>query len=751
MSAHLNPDSSFAFDFIPIDGSGEVRLEDSSGRELFTSQVPMFDLASDEPLPDIPEESRPSSLPKPATPPRGESTAASSGQAGPGGLWIEGDVLMCGCPDCRAPMTIRSWLMIADCWNCGISIELSEEQEREAMRLMEEQQRRHEKRVASPRPKPQQPTPGSPPAAATKPEKPRPQTSPMPEKQRPANPPGQPTRESTGRKQEPTPAARPKPTEPQRRPQPRPTPPPPKTGKTSTPDAPPTQPKWQTHPAHPGGRRRHPGVPLTGARARIRQMANTGTTGVVVRDWFKDTPAWLISLVIHMALLMLLAIFTLPYEVDEDLITLSATVSADVKEGGTKVQIDPKDEIKFDLPVPPKTNLDNPNVREAMVRADQDARELRVDPNTIDPQMPELNAVKSKITQHGSPSAALAARDPRVRVEMVKAEGGTTLTEAAVARGLRWLAQQQQPDGRWKLDGGIRSDAAGTSLALLPFLGAGQTHLVGRYKNEVSKGLRWMIQHQKPDGDMRAGSSGNSGMYAQGQAAIVLCEAFWISGDEELRVPAQKAIDFIIAAQHHAGGWRYRPGEAGDTSVVGWQLMALQSAKAANLNVHRPGEDPDGVPSVLELSGQFLDTVSSHDGARYAYMRGRPATETMTAEALLCRMYLGWKKDEPGLMQGTRWLAENHLPRAESPNIYYWYYGTQMFHHIGGPEWERWNSRMRDILVSSQLKSGNAAGSWDPRGDHASAGGRIYMTALAVCTLEVYYRHLPIFRQIDLD
>ena len=72
-------------------------------------------------------------------------------------------------------------------------------------------------------------------------------------------------------------------------------------------------------------------------------------------------------------------------------------------------------------------------------------------------------------------------------------------------------------------------------------------------------------------------------------------------------------------------------------------------------------------------------------------------------------------------------------------------------HHAGGREWERWNFLMRDALVNTQEKQGELAGSWAPRGEHASAGGRLYMTSLAVCTLEVYYRHLPIFRQIDVD
>jgi hypothetical protein len=169
--------------------------------------------------------------------------------------------------------------------------------------------------------------------------------------------------------------------------------------------------------------------------------------------------------------------------------------------------------------------------------------------------------------------------------------------------------------------------------------------------------------------------------------------------------------------------------------------MALQSARSAHLSV------PDEAWGMADL---FLDSVQHDGGALYSYQTRSGPTPTMTAEALLCRIYLGWNREQSGLVRGASWLAEDHLPTRSDPNIYYWYYGTQVLHHIGGQEWEDWNVRMRDVLVSTQEVSGHEAGSWEPRGDHAGAGGRIYMTALAICTLEVYYRHLPIFRQLEL-
>ena len=60
---------------------------------------------------------------------------------------------------------------------------------------------------------------------------------------------------------------------------------------------------------------------------------------------------------------------------------------------------------------------------------------------------------------------------------------------------------------------------------------------------------------------------------------------------------------------------------------------------------------------------------------------------------------------------------------------------------------------MRDLLIETQ-DQGNVPrrphqkGSWSPQGDSISAaGGRMMSTSLALLTLEVYYRHLPLYRR----
>jgi hypothetical protein len=475
----------------------------------------------------------------------------------------------------------------------------------------------------------------------------------------------------------------------------------------------------------------------------------------LVRDWLRDLPAWLASLIANLLLLILLSLFSMRERHAPPAIQLMTNIVATTRDGGDSRKFDETAEIKFDLPLGAARDARR---REVLLKAHQDARQLRLDPQA-ERWMPELTKVRASLNNNDRHSRMLVARDPRLRAEIVDREGGTIWTEAAVARGLYWLARHQNEDGSWDTnrfgragdcDGQCRHQGtgggkmAGTSLALLPFLGAGQSpHVPCKYRDVVSRGLRWILDHQDAEtGDLWGDTRGNGEMYVHGQATIVLCEAFALTGDESFRQPAEKAVQFIDAAQHPEGGWRYRPIERGDTSVIGWQVMALYSAKAAGLEVS---------DATLKLAGHYLDAAEARGlPGRYAYQPGQSPRPAMTAEALLCRFYLGGRRDDEGLESGIMHLLAEHLADADNADIYYWYYATQVFHHWGGAAWNRWNQAMQAALVKLQETKGHEAGSFPPHTRHDHVGGRLYTTALAVCTLEVYYRHTPIFRQIDL-
>ena len=323
-------------------------------------------------------------------------------------------------------------------------------------------------------------------------------------------------------------------------------------------------------------------------------------------------------------------------------------------------------------------------------------------------------------------------------------DGASDESEAAVERGLWWLVAHQLEDGSWHFDhrtgicrgrcrnhGNLKSTTAATAIALAPFLGAGYTHQHGQHKETVRRGLYYLQKRafETPNGvDLQEGT-----MYAQGLATIVLCEAYAMTKDENLKPVAQGALDFIEYAQGENGGWRYNPGEPGDTTVTGWQLMALKSGELAGLRVKSPR---------MYMVNDFLDTVQSEDGAKYGYMDPRPRNAT-TAIGLLCRMYLRWPRSHPGLAAGVRYLDELGPSKND---MYFNYYATQVIHHWQGSEWKRWNDRMREYLIQTQANQGHENGSWYFEHPHSKTGGRLYNTAMAIMTLEVYYRYMPLYR-----
>lgn len=338
-------------------------------------------------------------------------------------------------------------------------------------------------------------------------------------------------------------------------------------------------------------------------------------------------------------------------------------------------------------------------------------------------------------------------RTPQDRAELARRRGGTPESENAVERALAWLAEHQWQDGAWRLDHRrgpcnsrcrhpgetVETSIGATGLGLLPFLGAGYTHKQGPYAEVVRKGLDFLkanIKQTHGGGDLHWDTV--VGMYAQGIATLALCEAYGMTGDPELAPYAQDAVGFICRAQHSRGGWRYKPQEPGDTTVTGWQLMALKSARLSQLSVPEP---------VFERTKRFLNTVQDGGGAFYGYISSTK-DEGPTAVGLLLRMYLGWTRQDDRLIRGVRFLSREGPSHHD---MYYNYYATQVLHHFGGPQWTEWNEEMRDFLVERQARQGHEAGSWFFPDEHGSKGGRHYTTAVCAMILEVYYRYMPLY------
>ena len=479
---------------------------------------------------------------------------------------------------------------------------------------------------------------------------------------------------------------------------------------------------------------------------------------------FNAMPSWLVSFLTHVVLILILALLVMDVPQKK---TVSFDVGDSVDSSVETMDVN-LDVLDFEATDPLETEVPAPS--ESEITEDE--------PITIDTTaLVETSTLLADDTTNfdGEEFTELSNADMSNEVasrgdgkdQLLRKYGGNAATEKSVQLALEWLAKHQLPDGGWSLDhtvgpGDFRRDPengnpgarpearnGATALALLPFLGNGQTHVHGKYKDVVKRGLEFLMDRAQREGRGISYLEPSGTMYSHGLVAIVFGEAYAMSRDYRLAPYAQGTIWFIEDAQDPVGGgWRYFPGDAGDTSVVGWQLMGLKSGKLSGMEMNK---------RTYKLAAKFLDSVSIESGSVYGYL-DRPnqvdrSHRARTAVGLLCRMYLGWAHDSQGITRGVEWLSDLGPDTGQYINMYYNYYATQVMKHYGGETWKKWNAEMREFLVKSQVKEGAAEGSWwfGDGGFSEEVGGRLYVTSLACMTLEVYYRYLPLYSESAAD
>jgi hypothetical protein len=377
------------------------------------------------------------------------------------------------------------------------------------------------------------------------------------------------------------------------------------------------------------------------------------------------------------------------------------------------------------------------------------------------------------------------------RIDATRSGGGDLATENAVLLGLIWLDKHQDKSGasagKWDGDGFMRHDPASdpcsgaallgwvdpglTGLATLAFLGAGHTQKYGRFKETVQLALKYMTDVQSADG-LIGGKRGHY-LYNHAICSLALAEAYGMTKSPLIKAPATKAIQYLVQARNEGMAWRYGEQDGdNDVSVTGWCVMALKSAKAAGLDV--PGMD-----QAFKDAESFIEALTDSDYYVTGYKSRPPkgyqgptssrfineeigintadthdANHTPTAIATMCRVFFGYKQNDPRLRGGANVLAQM-LPvyemggggKRSQVDFYYWYYGTLAMFQMGGDHWRQWNKHMKKALVDHQQLKGSVRGSWDPEPEAwGKLAGRVYATAVNVLSLEIYYRYARVFR-----
>ncbi|MCK6472550.1 MAG: zf-HC2 domain-containing protein [Planctomycetes bacterium] len=364
------------------------------------------------------------------------------------------------------------------------------------------------------------------------------------------------------------------------------------------------------------------------------------------------------------------------------------------------------------------------------------------------------------------------------RLKRAVAGGGGKATESAVDAALAWLARHQEADGHWdykKYGGGGKvwddGSAEGISaIALLAFLGAGHTERTGKHKENVKRALGWIISKQNADGGFGGPKNRNGQEYEKYDVALctlALCEAFAMARNPEVGKAAQRGVEWIVKDQdYNDGTWHHGPWKS--TSLIGWNVMAMKSAKVAGL-----GTDPacfeKAIAALERVTGKpdanaAGAAASFNDGKQLGKVLYSPTVahcahqgETMTAVGMVCYQFFGrgeetkWQAEFIA-QQPPAWPPTNNLGGSPQTS-YHWYYGTLGLFQNGGEPWKRWNEALKNALVPNQRKGGpldgslqDVDGSWDPDDVWCKIGGRVYQTAMCALCLEVYYRYLPMYR-----
>jgi len=488
----------------------------------------------------------------------------------------------------------------------------------------------------------------------------------------------------------------------------------------------------------------------------------------VLYDWMSRTPWLAISAILHVVVYFIIA--AIPWSLlnpDEDM-DINASIERTIEEPFEDPEeeiIEPEEEETEEEPIIQDYEVSDHNETDD----DSEFEMMEGDPDMLADSPFDDKAFNDVIGIGGGAGGKFGGRFGGSR----NLRAGGAGTEQALKDGLEWLKHHQSPDGSWDTDGFMNNcgkigsdtcegegqalhDVGNTGLALLAFLGDGNTLSKGPYKESVGRGIKWLREQQDPDSGLFGEETGHHFLYNHGIASLAMCEAYYFSKSPIIKRTAQKSINYILRARNPYGAWRYDVPPVGDndTSMTGWMIFALKSAEEGKLKIDKEAYigglnwiDEVTDPANGRVGYDSIGSLSSRvTGINDAWPPEKG--EAMTAVGLLCRFFLGQDPKDTPIMEKHADLMKKTLPEWDEEGIgsdmYYWYYGAYAMYQMGGTHWKAWNSAMKKAVLESQRHEGDMKGSWDPVGPWGYAGGRVCSTALCVLCLEVYFRYAKV-------
>jgi hypothetical protein len=332
--------------------------------------------------------------------------------------------------------------------------------------------------------------------------------------------------------------------------------------------------------------------------------------------------------------------------------------------------------------------------------------------------------------------------------------------DAAVDRGLAYLAAQQQADGSF--DAPRTGQPGITSLAILAFLSRGHLPGEGPYGEQTLKAIDFVLTCQREDGLLSAAKpepshvhngASHTGNYNHAIAGLMLTEVYgMVSGtrQEQIAAAIRRALEFTRAQQTkprsnplEKGGWRYlRPRQNwdADISVSSWQLMFYRSARNAEFDVPK-----EFIDDALGYIRRGFDP--SQETYVYDFPGGANRATCGVAGGAIVSLALGGEHQSEAARHAADWVLQQPFDRYNNgwgPYHYGAYYCSQGMFQLGGDYWRQFFPPLAKALTENQSPDG----SWEPENDtNGDYFGRCYTTSLSVLALTPAYQLLPIFQR----
>ena len=310
--------------------------------------------------------------------------------------------------------------------------------------------------------------------------------------------------------------------------------------------------------------------------------------------------------------------------------------------------------------------------------------------------------------------------------------------EAAMDRGLKWIAKTQSTQGHWTAGG---YPTAMTALAGTALIGSGSTTTQGPYAKHIRKAVDFLLSKLRDNGLIGDPRNDNRYTYGHGFSMLFLSQVLGEEQDEEVREEivnaCTKSVEFSVRAQAPTGGWGYvstkdQPDfDEGSTTIT--QVQGLRGCRNAGIVV--PGES-------IEKAKEYIYQCRNADGGISYSSRNRGSSRPAITAAALATLYNAGAYDDKHVPQMLEYCKKNLQNLSEGPNSFgHWHYTylyySQVMYRQGETEWAPFRDKLYNKIVSEQAADGSWTGNIGP----------IYVTACNLIMLQLDKAYLPIYQR----